>query len=127
MVVSKVADMSQSECDGLLLGWVMECGYGDDYHSRVILSKMRWNELWKIASMLSRGMRRLESLYTRRSQARIGFSGGIRVSSSTYDDGLQRQKTPLCKYTLLQKVRFVLKDVDYDIRSDQGRRPVGTT
>ena len=84
-------------------------------------------ELRKIAVILSRSTRRLEMSYTHCSQARIGFSGGIHVPSSEYHGGLRRQKTPLYEYTSLQTVRFVLKDEDYNIRSDQGRWRVGTT
>ena len=129
VVVSKVVDMVEVECGGLMRGWIVDCGRGVDAHSKTMLLKMRSTGLkcGNLLSILSRSTRRLEFLYTCRSQARIGFSGGTHVSSSKYDDGLRKQKTPLCKYTSLRTVRSVLGDEDYDIRPDRRRRRVGTT
>jgi hypothetical protein len=80
----------------------------------------------KTASMLSRGMRRLELLYMSIILGHGSDSTEELSSRFPSSDNVKQLKSATCYVQIDTHSAICLKDEDYDIRSERERRHVGT-
>jgi hypothetical protein len=127
VVVSKVVDIVEVRgevfvggiCGGIWAG-CLRC-------SRIVLLKkyLTAMKLWERVSVFGCGMRRLQILYIHRPRTRVRFDGGT-ILSFPSSDNVKQLKNATSYVQIFTHSAICLKDEDYDIRSEQERRRVGT-